>query len=1226
MGAAKVKDVLWRDVSKKIQTVVKVYDLDHLAEDLREFVIKSSLARDLDEFFGEFVASLTKRRRGADGGDTVAVWIDGFFGSGKSHIAKVIGHVLENPVVEGDKTAVELFSRHLDDPTLQHAQDIKRHLKQIGDHAWCKTIAFEVRAHVDLSSDSLTEAVQAQFYESVGLARTPWVARFEMWLQTEGLYPEFIAAFEDINDAGPWQDARRTASMYEDETAIALEKVRDWEPGKGGERLQQFQSDSSAIKPAILIEEIATYLDSKAEETGKEPHLIFVIDEMGQFIADEKDRIEELRSLVELAGAEGKGRIWFVCTSQEALDKVVDRTGLQLSNLGKLDARFGIKMALTGEDVLEVVYDRVLRKKEAQVAHLKNLYRNHEGQIATLCQLNIERRLASIDEGTFISAYPFLPHLVPLAQSLFNAVRGYKLSGGERNMIGLAQDAAEVLADDELGRIASLDLAFDVFESELTAGDYLGAPGMQLIREADEQLPDAPCSPSRVLKALWLIQRVEWVPRTPEILAKLLVRSLTEDVAQTRKEVENTLERLRAAGYVGFDETTSQYRFLSEEERGLEEDIIDEIARIGTGPAKRRAETILQDRVLVKSKLNDWHVQLGNHGRVPFTLRLDGVTVAGSGELTVEVWSPLEDVDLGDLRRRNLALGTNGTSIWIVPLDGSGLVPELKRLEALDRVPKSSRWKDDQSEETIRLLKDKEKERSSLEATLATKLEKRIRGGTALYAGDEADLDGSRDLGSMVREFLGIVAEHAFHAHSKADKEFDERNIPKYLTQQGELGALDPALGLFDAQDQLVRRNPLVEEIFDELERRLDEGEPLDGASILDHFEARPYGWPSALVRLTLAAMLRGGAIHLQAQGVAEPIYESSHSETNKIFTGIATFKRTRFIPVEGALDWNEIKKAKDLLTALGESHVGESATELASRARSVGQRMRESINRIRERIKSRDLPIRTDFSTTVQGVEVVVNATDPVGSVRKFLEVVESWTTTRQRIGELEDFFTEGRDEQYRLMASLADKARELITEVEESEVATHLQEFDALRESTEIAAKWPQVAESGQRVAEYFGTVYTSRLDACREEVDSLRERLRDADAYEELDEEGKQRIEAEFFGSSSALSAPYGVDTDSLESLERATTTMPLTALEALQVAAPGYLPRILARCAELAEDDDGDEGGEPPRQTVKLQVAGRLLGRRFTNIDELKEELRAVEASAEEILDSADIVLE
>jgi hypothetical protein len=199
----KIRDVLSRDLSQRIEPVVKVYDRVHLADDMRQFVITDSLARELRKFFDAFTENLQNRLRGGKGGEGIAAWIWGFFGSGKSHVAKVVGCLLENEMVEAasHRRAMDIFNLHLDDPTLFGASDLKALLAEIRNHSWCRTIAFEIKSKLDQANpESVTEICLRSFYESIDLSPTIWLARLERKLQVEGLYNDFMSFYSKQNE------------------------------------------------------------------------------------------------------------------------------------------------------------------------------------------------------------------------------------------------------------------------------------------------------------------------------------------------------------------------------------------------------------------------------------------------------------------------------------------------------------------------------------------------------------------------------------------------------------------------------------------------------------------------------------------------------------------------------------------------------------------------------------------------------------------------------------------------------------------------------------------------------------------------------------------------------------------------------------------------------------------------------------------------------------------
>ena len=95
-----------------------------------------------------------------------------------------------------------------------------------------------------------------------------------------------------------------------------------------------------------------------------------------------------------------------------------------------------------------------------------------------------------MSERSFVDCYPFLPHQIRLAQDIFEAVSGFRISGGVRSMISVVMETLQDLADKELGVVVSFDQVFDTVENDLLSQEYLGASGVRAIRDAPlRQLP-----------------------------------------------------------------------------------------------------------------------------------------------------------------------------------------------------------------------------------------------------------------------------------------------------------------------------------------------------------------------------------------------------------------------------------------------------------------------------------------------------------------------------------------------------------------------------------------------------------------------------------------------------------------------------------------------------------------------------------------------------------------
>ena len=126
-----IRDLFVRDLGRKIEGVVKVYDRAALAQEIREFVLTDWTEEKLKQFLDTFAESLDARRKRAQTLDDMGVWISGFFGSGKSHFAKLLGYLLQNDVADpatGER-AIDLFEAHLHDG--RNARDVRRRLGEI---------------------------------------------------------------------------------------------------------------------------------------------------------------------------------------------------------------------------------------------------------------------------------------------------------------------------------------------------------------------------------------------------------------------------------------------------------------------------------------------------------------------------------------------------------------------------------------------------------------------------------------------------------------------------------------------------------------------------------------------------------------------------------------------------------------------------------------------------------------------------------------------------------------------------------------------------------------------------------------------------------------------------------------------------------------------------------------------------------------------------------------
>ena len=583
---ATIRHILKRDIGVKVEGVVKVFDRTALAAEVREYVVTDKIEDELKRIFDTFTQVIDTLRRGGPARDVMGIWVSGFFGSGKSHFAKVLGYLLQNPILDeaADERCIDVFLKHLSDAP--RGRDIRLRLGDVKLNTQIRTIAFEIKSRQSLNNPtSVGEILLSEFYRHIGLAENFVVARIERRLQQRGLLDKLAEVYEETYNA-PWRSPEGRDDLMTVRRRLAevlpLVNSSDYPDERVAKNALTDMFRHEKITAEGIADELVAWVDAQKPMGGKVQHLVFVIDEMGTFIGDSTDRISELNSLAEMIGNKGKGKVWLIVTSQQDLEKVVDRTNFQPALVGRLNARFELKPHLISDEINKVVSERILKKHPGEEAAIRDLYRTHEGHIAQLTDLKASRHLGNLSERSFIDAYPFLPHQIRLSQDIFEALSGFRISGGVRSMISVVMEALQDVADEPLGVVVSFDQIFDAVENDLLSQEYLGASGVRAIYESDERVPGTPIESSRVLKVLWLLQRITWVPRVPETLAKLLVRDLTTDIAPLREKVEGTLAALQEAGYTARDEATSEWKFLNERERTIEQ-AIQEIVRPG-GP------------------------------------------------------------------------------------------------------------------------------------------------------------------------------------------------------------------------------------------------------------------------------------------------------------------------------------------------------------------------------------------------------------------------------------------------------------------------------------------------------------------------------------------------------------------------------------------------------------------------------------------------------------------
>lgn len=1223
-----VRETIKRDIGVKVEGVVKVFDPSTLATEIREYVVTDKIEAELKTIFDTFTQISDTLRRGGTPRDVMGMWVSGFFGSGKSHFAKVLGYLLQNNLLDeaSAEHCIDAFLKHLSDTP--RGKDLRLRLAEIKQTTQIKTIAFEIKSRQSLTNpNSVGEILLGEFYRSLGLSDNYVVARIERRLQEKGLLGKLAEAYESrhgvswfsLQGRGDLSTVRRRLGELLPE--VDPDNYPDQRTAKES-LADQFRHET--VTAEGIADELVAWVDEQKPSGGKVQHLIFVIDEMGTFIGDSNEKIGELNALAEMIGNKGKGKVWLIVTSQQDLEKVVDRTNFQPALVGRLNARFELKPQLISDEINRVVSERILKKKPAREPELRSLYEAKEGGIAQLADIKASRQLGAITAQIFTECYPFLPHQIRLSQDIFEAISGFRLSGGVRSMISVSMETLQKLADQEIGVVASLDQIFDAVANDLISQEYLGASGIQAIQDSDQRVSGTPLAPARVLKVLWLLQQITWVPRIPETLAKLLVGSLSEDFIPLRASVEETLAKLQEAGYVARDEATGEWKFLSERERTIEQSI-QEMVRTG-GPksisvatVRRTSQLLCKSDLITKTRLSNFAVTYGKtKAPFPYGLSLDDEAIATGPEIEVYFYSPLapgRKQTIDAIRSENQSAGLKGRRVWWVANPTDALEARFKRHEALVQVTGDKRFTEDSSKETQDALSEKRKERDELRNALVQDLERAFLGGTLFYGGQEIELESATDLKTPVGEAIGSVIPNVYSRFGPADRNFDfSKDIRDLLNPANTaLHQVAGELDLFDTQGTLQRDSTLVQIVLEVIKDLEDEDLDPTGAALLDSrdskgfrgFERAPFGWPSELLRLVMAACLRAGAIYMERStptGVS-PIYDYKGSADE--FLKITGFKKATFRVAETSLSVEQIKAASKALIAMGVSGIPESGNAIAGAVRDLGVTLQVGLRDAKTRAVA-GLPVSEAILAADGFLTKPLTAKDPTTVVNEFLASEAEWKALHDGLAELETFLAARRAEEFdlsRRLVELVDNHPVPEDSPQHQELAQALLDMAALVKDRAVVSRWGDYRAAMDQARDAYREVYTSAYEGMCSAAKATLDAIQAGAAYQQAPSPQRDAVLSAVFGSGKACHyPPLAVPTT--QALLSACALRSLSSLEQAALALPAYKRQVEDALRALVEPP------APKEKTWQWQASNSLAGKRFNSPEDVDAALSAV----------------
>lgn len=1019
----KIQDLLARDLSVTIEEVIKVDQRDEktVHDEIKEYVFTERIQN-------EYVKILDAIAKGpGEPTEAVGVWVSGFFGSGKSSFAKNLGHILSNRTLLGTP-AGQLFLQQLkSQETGQQVKKIEDLVSFINVRIPSHVIMFDVRVDqaVRKANESITEILYSVLLRELDYAPDYDVANLEIELEAEGKLEQFVRiCAQQYPDQTSGRSVPTSEAVPVSITSVTADEYAVWRlVRKGAQKIQRTSAILNQLDPKtyptqdswaqslksqsdITIRTLVERTFELASRRRPKQSIVFVIDELGAYVARSADKIEHLRAVVEHFGQESKNRVqagkavapvWIIITSQEKLDEVVAAIDDKRVELARLQDRFHYHVNMAPSDIREVATRRVLNKTKEADAYLRDLYKKYSGQLKTHTQVERSQVKFDVSEDDFVQFYPYLPYFVELS---IDIVSGLRLQAGAPRHYGgsnrtIIKQAYEMLvsertnlANAKIGTLVTLDRIFDLMESNLSSERQRDINDIQNLWSDDPW-------PLRTAKVIALLENVRGFPRTEKNIAAVMYDAL--DAASPLPEVERSIQLLQERQFIR--QAEDGWKLLTDQEKNW----ATERDAMNPTPKERRdiwddlLRNIFTEPAFSRFQLEKHTFKLG--------VTWEGRTIA-QGEIPVELrisdTPQTFDQDCDDTRKESRA--KDKQIFWVLTADDEldNQVAELYRSKQMvakyDQLRAQSKIKPEESASLANEKIDSGKREISLKGLITSALQR----GTGFFNGVSKQ---GMELGNSASESLHGMLEYAvplLYPKLQMGTRPVKGNEADEILKAANLNGLSKVFyGGSEGLDLVIKEGankyvvnvqaPIAKEVMGYLNKEHDYGNKVTGRMLEEYFGGLGYGWEREILWIVLASLLRAGVIEVTYQG--RRYRNHLDAQVRTVFAGTNTFRSSSFAPRKAPDLKTLVSAAKRYEELTGEEvDVDESAIALAFQG--LARSELNSLLSVEAVAKANDVPVReildeyrSSLSSIIQGAsDDVVNILEGEGESFKGL------------------------------------------------------------------------------------------------------------------------------------------------------------------------------------------------------------------------------------------------
>lgn len=954
----KIKEMFAKPIDRDIKGVIKVGQDDdsNMKQELEEYVV----TRELQKHFSDFFSSYKKGISGHT--DKMGIWISGFFGSGKSHFLKILSYLLANKEVDGKK-AIDYF---IDDQKIVDPMVLAD--MRLAAGVSTDVVLFNIDSKSEMtgkqSKDAIVSVFLKVFNEMQGYCGSiPFLADLERRLTEEGRYEEFKISFEE-NFGKPWLSSRHKFDFIQDSVVEVMDEM-----GFMSEAAARNWCERASEPYHISIENFAQLVKEYLDRQGKNHHIVFLVDEIGQYIGDDSKLMLNLQTVTEDLGTACRGKVWIIVTSQQDIDSVTKTKG---NDFSKIQGRFDTRLSLSSANVDEVIKKRILDKNTTAEQTLRLLYEQKATIIKNLIVFNdgVEKKLYANDHD-FAGVYPFIPYQFNLLGSVLTSIRTHGASGkhlaeGERSMIALFKESAVKLMDRPAGTLIPFNVFYEALHQFLDhshKGVISRAMDNRIINP--DKLED--CFAVNVLKTLFMIKYVKEITANIDNITSLMIPDIETDRIDLKKQIEEALRILVQQTLI--QKNGDIYVFLTDEEQEINREIDSQNVEMAEVISKV-SELIFED---IFSEKKYRYPAFNGRYSFAFSQIVDDRPYKSNQthDIGIRVLTP--NSDFGDDETTLRMISGQGKEVLVVLPNDSAFLNEIRvalKIEKYLRLTTSSTLT---KFEQIKEAKRVEMRERNGNAKLF--LVESMKNANIYVNGDKAQI-GAKDVSNRINDALGRLVSTVYHKLPYIDAPMNEANIRALFkaTKQFALnleGGTEPNIHALNDVNSYIAGNSSMHM-------------KTSMKSLMDRFMKAPYGFVEDDIEWLVAKLFKNGDISFTVNGTSVTLMNKSDEEIIHYITKREFVEKLLTERREKAND-SQKKVAREVMKELfGVSSVNDDDDAMMSSFQNYSRNMLNELEKFEIMYQNKSLPGKGIIATGKGLLRAVIQIESPMDFFKK--------------------------------------------------------------------------------------------------------------------------------------------------------------------------------------------------------------------------------------------------